>query len=188
MKHQAEGSGSGNNMARFTDIAGVVRENGGDNCSVFVTPKNQGAREKEGNILNLNMEDNQGDLNIVLEAKRKRVDRQPNEMGYGPVLMQTDGPKQIEEIVDGLNVSKNLQGTGSGLQTRRELMSFLAWNCRRLANPQAVRFLKEITNQLRPNLIFLSETLVLKNKVEEVCKSIYYNGCFVIDAHGHGGD
>lgn len=99
-----------------------MREKGGDNCSVVITPKNQGAREKEGNISNLNMEDNQENLNIVLEVKRKRVDTQPSELAYGPILMQTDGPKQnIQELVNVSNDPKNLKGAGSGIQTRREL-------------------------------------------------------------------
>ncbi|XP_074369753.1 uncharacterized protein LOC141711250 [Apium graveolens] len=56
-----------------------------------------------------------------------------------------------------------------------------------MANPRAVRFLKEITTQLRPCLIFLSETLVGKNKIEEICKGIHYSGCFTVDAQGLGG-
>ncbi|XP_017233198.1 uncharacterized protein LOC108207248 [Daucus carota subsp. sativus] len=66
-------------------------------------------------------------------------------------------------------------------------MSFLAWNCRGMAKSRAIRFLKEIINQLRPNIIFLSETLVLKNKIEEIRKAIHYGGCFVVDAVGQGG-
>ncbi|XP_074354363.1 uncharacterized protein LOC141693242 [Apium graveolens] len=66
-------------------------------------------------------------------------------------------------------------------------MSFLVWNCRGLAKPRVVRFLKEITTQIRPNLIFLSETLVRRERVEKVCKLINYAGCFVVDTQSHEG-
>lgn len=66
-------------------------------------------------------------------------------------------------------------------------MSFLVWNCHGLANPRAVRFLKEIISQLRPCLIFLSETLVKNNVVVKVCKEIQYAGCFAVDAQGLSG-
>lgn len=58
----------------------------------------------------------------MLEAKRKRVDLTHSEVDYGPVRMQTDGPmNNMNEISNGLTDPKNLQGAGSGLQTRREL-------------------------------------------------------------------
>ncbi|XP_074337494.1 uncharacterized protein LOC141674688 [Apium graveolens] len=66
-------------------------------------------------------------------------------------------------------------------------MSLLSWNCRGLAKPHTVRFLKEIVRQLRPGLIFLSETLVHKNKVEEVCKKIDYVGYRSVDVNGDSG-
>lgn len=66
-------------------------------------------------------------------------------------------------------------------------MSCIAWNCRGLANLRTVRFLKEIVTQFRPNLIFLSEILVNKSRVEVVCKEIHFAGCHVVDAQGHGG-
>lgn len=51
-----------------------------------------------------------------------------------------------------------------------------------MGKPRAVRFLKELVQTHKPNLIFLSETLVTKNKIEEVCKLIHYAGCFAVDA------
>lgn len=65
-------------------------------------------------------------------------------------------------------------------------MSLLALNCRGLANPRAVRFLKEINKQYMPNIIFLSETLVKRNKIERVCKALGFGECFAVDAQGHG--
>lgn len=63
----------------------------------------------------------------------------------------------------------------------------IAWNCRGLVNPRAVRFLSEIVTQIRPSFIFLSETLVKKNKVQQVCKKLGFVGCWNIDAHMTGG-
>lgn len=66
-------------------------------------------------------------------------------------------------------------------------MSCLAWNCRGLANPRAIRFLKEIIHQLRPNIVFLSETFVNKKRIESICKTVHFAGCFVVESQRHGG-
>ncbi|XP_074351469.1 uncharacterized protein LOC141690581 [Apium graveolens] len=56
-----------------------------------------------------------------------------------------------------------------------------------MGNPRAVRFLKELVQKHKPSLIFLSETLANKNKIEEICKGIHYAGCYVMEAQGQGG-
>lgn len=66
-------------------------------------------------------------------------------------------------------------------------MSLLAWNCRGPGNPRAVRFLKEITQKLKPSIIFLSETLSKLKKIEEVCKALHFAGWWGIEAQGHSG-
>lgn len=66
-------------------------------------------------------------------------------------------------------------------------MSFIAWNCRGLAQQRAIRFLQEINKQIRPSVIFLSETLVKRNKIEKVCKSLGFGEFYSVDAQGHGG-
>lgn len=66
-------------------------------------------------------------------------------------------------------------------------MSFLVWNCRGLAQPRAIRFLKEINSQLRPNLIFLSETFVTEKKIEGIGKAIHFAGWHVVESQRHGG-
>lgn len=66
-------------------------------------------------------------------------------------------------------------------------MSLLAWNCRGLGNPQAIRFLKEITQQLKLSIIFLFETLSKLNKIEEVCKVLHFAGWWGVEAQGHSG-
>lgn len=66
-------------------------------------------------------------------------------------------------------------------------MSTLAWNCRGLGKPRTIRLLKEITQQIKPNIIFLTETLAKQNKVQELCKQINYAGYWVVEAQGHSG-
>ncbi|XP_074361982.1 uncharacterized protein LOC141702184 [Apium graveolens] len=66
-------------------------------------------------------------------------------------------------------------------------MSVLVWNCRGMGNPRAVRFLKEIIQKHRPSLVFLSETLVRRNKIESICRLIQFEGFFTIEPQGHGG-
>ncbi|KAL8125037.1 hypothetical protein AgCh_012638 [Apium graveolens] len=56
-----------------------------------------------------------------------------------------------------------------------------------MGNSRAVRFLKELIQKHKPILVFLSETLVKRNKIEAVCKTIHFAGSFSIDAQGHGG-
>lgn len=48
-------------------------------------------------------------------------------------------------------------------------------------------FLKETINYYRPNIIFLSETLVKKQKIAEICKIIGFAGYHALDVQGHGG-
>ncbi|XP_074337776.1 uncharacterized protein LOC141674973 [Apium graveolens] len=67
-----------------------------------------------------------------------------------------------------------------------DIMS-IAWNCRGLANPRAVNFFKELVQQVRPSLIFLSEILGKKKKIEKVCRTIHFADCFVVESHGQGG-
>lgn len=53
-------------------------------------------------------------------------------------------------------------------------MSIIAWNCRGLGNPRTIHFIKEITLQIKPSIIFLSETLSKENKVRDLCKEINF--------------
>lgn len=102
--------------------------------------------------------------------------------------MQMDGPRiNTENNVQELNDPKKFAWGGLWTPGPSSIMSFLVWNCRGLANPQTVQFLKEITKQIRPNIIFLSETLVLKNKIESICKALQFVGWFAVDAQIHGG-
>lgn len=66
-------------------------------------------------------------------------------------------------------------------------MSLLAWNFRGLGRPRTIRFLKDITQQKKPNIIFLSETLVTENKIKEVCQQLNYAGYWCVDVEGQSG-
>lgn len=63
-------------------------------------------------------------------------------------------------------------------------MSCLSWNCRGLGNPLAVLALRELVKTHKPGLVFLFETLAHHNKIEEVRRSIGFNGCFSVDKIG----
>lgn len=56
-----------------------------------------------------------------------------------------------------------------------------------MANRRAIRFLKEFVTQIRPSLVFISETFTKKDKIEEICNKIGFAGCWSVDAYGHGG-
>ncbi|KAJ9184741.1 hypothetical protein P3X46_004437 [Hevea brasiliensis] len=67
-------------------------------------------------------------------------------------------------------------------------MICLSWNCRSLVNPRAVRAQKELILSKKTNIIFLCETLVHSNKIEEIKVHFgyYYNyNLFDIPLHAY---
>lgn len=48
-------------------------------------------------------------------------------------------------------------------------------------------FLKKLPNKKKPSIIFLSETLVKKEKVKELCKQLNFAECCNIDVQGRSG-
>jgi hypothetical protein len=66
-------------------------------------------------------------------------------------------------------------------------MSFVSWNCRGLGNLSAVPKLKFLVRYYNPDAIFLSETLVHINKIEEFRYMLGYDYCFAPDRVGRGG-
>ncbi|CAN0837138.1 hypothetical protein LINGRAHAP2_LOCUS1710 [Linum grandiflorum] len=66
-------------------------------------------------------------------------------------------------------------------------MIVMAWDSRGLGNPRAVRVLGELVTTHRPDIVFLSETLVGSNKLEEIRVKVGFEGCFAVAARGHSG-
>lgn len=66
-------------------------------------------------------------------------------------------------------------------------MSILSWNCHGLETPWAIQFLKKLTLQKRPEFIFLCEIPCRKERVEQVCNKIGFEGMFVVETQGHSG-
>jgi len=66
-------------------------------------------------------------------------------------------------------------------------MSFVSWNCRGLGNLSVVPKLKFLVRYYNPDALFLSETLVNINKIEEFRYMLGYDYCFAPDRVGRGG-
>ncbi|GKV02665.1 hypothetical protein SLEP1_g15064 [Rubroshorea leprosula] len=63
-------------------------------------------------------------------------------------------------------------------------MSILYWNCWRLGNPRAVRCLIELVRLKTPLVVFLSETLLEKRRMECIRRRLGYRNCFTVDQKG----
>ena len=66
-------------------------------------------------------------------------------------------------------------------------MSILSWNCRRLGNPRTVQALKGLVDEVKPDIIFLMETLCNRNKLEPIKKAFNFDGLFYVDCKGGSG-
>ena len=66
-------------------------------------------------------------------------------------------------------------------------MSLISWNCRGLGRPTAISDLKYLIRNYNPAILFLSETIVLTNKIEEFKYLLGYDSCFAVDRVGRSG-
>jgi hypothetical protein len=66
-------------------------------------------------------------------------------------------------------------------------MIVLAWNCRGLGNPRAVRDLRRMLKLKKPNVVFLMETKLGKNKMELIRIKMGFSNLFVVDSVGRSG-
>ncbi|CAJ2669983.1 unnamed protein product [Trifolium pratense] len=66
-------------------------------------------------------------------------------------------------------------------------MSIISWNCRGLGNLSAVPKFKFLLRYYKPDIIFLCETLVHKNKIDELRYLLGFENCFAVDREGQGG-
>lgn len=66
-------------------------------------------------------------------------------------------------------------------------MSLISWNCQGLGRPTAISDLKYLIRNYNPAILFLSETIVLTNKIEEFKYLLGYDSCFDVDRVGRSG-
>ena len=66
-------------------------------------------------------------------------------------------------------------------------MRCISWNCRGLGNSRAIQNLREIIRSQRPSLIFLIETLVDDEKIEQLRIQLGFDGKFVVNRVGREG-
>ncbi|XP_074335942.1 uncharacterized protein LOC141673107 [Apium graveolens] len=66
-------------------------------------------------------------------------------------------------------------------------MNILSWNCRGLGNPRSVWILGDLIKSRKPNFLFLSETLVMSDKIKELCFKFKFVKYFVVDCIGRSG-
>jgi len=60
-------------------------------------------------------------------------------------------------------------------------MTLVAWNCRGVGSPSTIPDLKYLIRHFNPDLLFLSETLAHRNKIEELRVLLGYDACFHVD-------
>ena len=107
----------------------------------------------------------------MVDSKKRRVTE-----GLVEEIEKGDGLEVGPRVMD-LVDPKNVITAGSTL----------SWNCRGLGNPRTVQALKGLVMDLKPNFIFLMETLLIRPKLEYLQKQRGYEGMFVIDCRGRSG-
>jgi hypothetical protein len=66
-------------------------------------------------------------------------------------------------------------------------MIILSWNCRGLGNPRTVQDFCQMVKEKRPNLVFLMETKLRKQKLEIIRSKLGFENMFVVDCVGKSG-
>lgn len=66
-------------------------------------------------------------------------------------------------------------------------MTSISWNCQGLGLPWKIQFLSDFTRQLKPNFVFLCETLSRKDKMEWVRVKLGYDGVLSVEPQGRSG-
>lgn len=66
-------------------------------------------------------------------------------------------------------------------------MKLLSWNCRGLGNPRTVRVLRDLIKSQKPDLLFLSETLVDNNVVDNLAPKFGFTSHVSVARVGRGG-
>lgn len=66
-------------------------------------------------------------------------------------------------------------------------MILLSLNCRDLGKARTVHILRDLVKSQKPDLLFLSETLVERNKIEVLASTLGFANFFSVDRQGRGG-
>ena len=66
-------------------------------------------------------------------------------------------------------------------------MNLVSWNCRGLGSPSAVSNLKYLVRHHKIAILFLSETLVYNNNIEELRYVLGFTSSFSVDRVGRSG-
>ncbi|XP_059436777.1 uncharacterized protein LOC132169841 [Corylus avellana] len=66
-------------------------------------------------------------------------------------------------------------------------MSIMSWNCRGLGNPRTVRDLCRLVKVKKPEMVFLMETIMGKNKMERIRSRLGFPNMLVVDCVGKSG-
>jgi exonuclease III len=66
-------------------------------------------------------------------------------------------------------------------------MKILSWNCRGLSTPSAIPNLRNIAQDHKPDILFLSETLSKAQTMEKIRVKLNFNSCLSIDVEGRSG-
>jgi exonuclease III len=65
-------------------------------------------------------------------------------------------------------------------------MKILSWNCRGLGNPRAVRALLRLIKLENPQLVFLMETRLKSEEMENIRLRCSFNSCLAVSCKGFG--
>ena len=66
-------------------------------------------------------------------------------------------------------------------------MSIVCWNCRGLENLHVIPKIKFVVWYYKPDILFLNETIVQVNRIEEFRYLLGYDSCFAPDRISRGG-
>ncbi|XP_074346129.1 uncharacterized protein LOC141684888 [Apium graveolens] len=66
-------------------------------------------------------------------------------------------------------------------------MILVGWNYRGVGQPRTVRVLKDVIRSQKPDLLFLSETLAVRNKIEALASKLGFTNFFSVDRVGRSG-
>lgn len=105
--------------------------------------------------------------------------------------MELDGKRTDESVTEMNNLEARISGTdfsaslnSNVVSLRPVKMNYISWNCRGLGNSWSVRVLGDLVKSSNPDFLFLSETKVGSNRIEEVCRILRFSKFFAVDSGG----